>query len=378
MEHIQSAVEKINTDLTEFKSGYEARIKKLENLNILLQRPGLDQNSDHSTGEDAAYKKAFTSYIRKGDGQDMPFTLTKSLHTGDDAEGGYLIPQLIEHKITQQIEAVSPLRRLSSIMTISTSAVEMLVDRNSTAEAGWAAETAERAETAPPKLTKIHIPVHELYARPRATQKLLDDSIIDVENWLASRIALRMTQLENVAFLKGDGNNKPKGILNYPTCNHDDWQWGRFEHIMTEAEGTFGNKGADVLIDTISALKAEYLKGSTWLMSRSAQAAVQKLKDSTGHYLWQPGLGGDATPTLLGYPVEIAEEMPELIAEKASKSIIFGNFREAYQIVDRAGSHVLRDPYSAKPYVEFYTVKRVGGDVINFEALKIVNFSVTR
>jgi HK97 family phage major capsid protein len=375
MQHIQNAVEQLAEDFTTFKACYDSRIQKLEKLDVLLKRPGLDQEGDVSSVENLTHKNAFKSYIRKGDEQTLQNVVTKSLRTSSDPEGGYLIPQLVEEQITRRIEEISPLRRLANVLTISTSAVEMLLDRNSVTEAGWAAETDARNETATPTLMKVRIPVHELYARPRATQKLLDDSMVDVENWLASRIASRMTQLENIAFLKGDGNNKPKGILTYPMVDKADWEWGKFEKIDTGAAGAFADdNGGDILFDVVNALKPEYLNGAVWLMSRSAHAAVKKLKDSIGHYLWQPGLGDDKSPTLLGYPVVIAEEMPDLIAGKSSASIIFGNFKEAYQIVDRAGSHVLRDPYSAKPYVEFYTVKRVGGDVINFEALKIINF----
>ncbi len=375
MEQIQNVVDQLADDFKVFKNGYDSRIEKLEKIEVLLKRPQFDSASNSSYQEDYAHKTAFSAYIRKGDEHNLQNVVTKALSTARDAEGGYLVPQSVEERITHKIEEVSPLRRLSNMMTISSAAVEMLVNGGSIADAGWAAETADRIETTAPKLTKIRIPVHELYARPRATQKLLDDSMVDIEAWLSSRIAMRMTQLENSAFLNGDGNNKPRGILNYPTVAKEGWEWGKFEHISTDVAGTFEDEnGADVFISTVGALKPEYLKGAVWLMSRTAHAAVQKLKDKVGHYLWQPGLGQTTSPTLLGYPVEIAEEMPELIAGTASKSVIFGNFHEAYQIVDRAGSTVLRDPYSAKPYVEFYTVKRVGGDVINFEALKIINF----
>jgi HK97 family phage major capsid protein len=374
MEQIQTAVDELTREFSTFKANYETRMKKLENIDILLKRPSFDQGTENTSLEDHSYKNAFSAYLRKGDDYALQNMVTKALHTAENAEGGYLVPQIIEEKIMRRVEQASPLRRLASIMTISTSAVEVLIDRNTVAEAGWAAEADDRDETATPQLTKIRIPVHELYARPRATQKLLEDSMIDVESWLAARIAARMMQLENLAFLNGDGINKPKGILNYPTCHKHEWEWGKFEHIITGVAGGFAEEnGADILIETVNALKAEYLKGSVWLMSRSAHATVKKLKDSHGHYLWQPSMNGEATPTLLGYPIEIAEEMPELIAGTPSKSIIFGNFKEAYQIVDRAGSSILRDPYSAKPYVEFYTVKRVGGDVVNFEALKIIN-----
>ena len=374
MQQVKTAVDQLTHDFNAFKANYDDRVNKLENLNVILNRPALDHDAESSI-TDSAYKKAFDAYIRKGDDYDLSKLVTKALSTGNDSEGGYLVPNFVQERLTQQTEQASPMRRHASIISISTSAVELLVDRRNVAEAGWVAETEERTETRAPNLSKIRIPVHELYARIKASQKLLDDSQVNIESWLASRIAHRMSQLENHAFIRGDGTNKPKGILSYPIVNRSDWEWGKFECIKSGAKGAFANdSGSDILIDTVNSLKAEYLKGSLWMMSRSAHAAILKLKDSNGHHLWQPGLNGSTAPTLLGYPVEIVDEMPTLVAETPSTSIMFGNLRETYQIVDRSGQHVLRDPYSSKPYVEFYTVKRVGGDVINFESLKIINF----
>ena len=318
------------------------------------------------------YKTAFKNYVRKGDDS----LLQKSLSTESDAQGGYLVPTKIEERLTRQLEISSPLRRLSSTLTISTSAVEMLLDRNG-AEVGWTQEIGDRNETGTPQLMKIRIPVHELYAKNRATQKLLDDSEVDIEAWLSSRVANKMSQMENVAFVLGDGNNKPRGFLTYPTAAKADVEWGQLEALKTGVQGDFaeGNQ-IDILVDTINALSPLYQKGAVWLMSPSALAAVRKLKDHNQQSLWQPALGEASPATLLGYPVEVVEEMPALVAGTASNAIVFGNFKEAYQIVDHTGTHVLRDPYSSKPYVEFYTTKRVGGDVVNFEAIKVISFDI--
>jgi HK97 family phage major capsid protein len=221
-------------------------------------------------------------------------------------------------------------------------------------------------------LAKIRIPVHEIYAKSRATQKLLDDAKIDVESWLASKVATAMLVKENHAFINGDGNGKPRGLLSYPTVAGDDVEWGKLEHVLSGEDGAFID--GDVLIDVSSRLKPGYLDGAVWLMSRTAQMAVRKLKDKvTGSYLWQPALLSGAPNTLLGHPVVVADDMPAFA--KGSLSVAFGNFQHAYQIVDHSGMHVLRDPYSAKPYVEFYTTRRVGGDVVNFEAVKLIKFS---
>lgn len=200
---------------------------------------------------------------------------------------------------------------------------------------------------------------------------MLDDASIDLETWLVNKIADRIADVENQAFVSGNGNHKPKGFMDYPTVAVGQGQWGRLEEIKTGHDGVLDD--TDILIKTFHTLKPQYLKDAVWLMSRSAIASVRLLKDQQGQYLWQPGLMAGTTSTLLGHPVIICDDMPPLVQGTASKSIAFGNWQEGYQIVDRANITLLRDPYSAKPYVEFYVTKRVGGDVINFDAIKLIN-----
>lgn len=185
-----------------------------------------------------------------------------------------------------------------------------------------------------------------------------------------------MAQVENQAFLRGDGKNKPRGFLNYPTVKRENLEWGKIEHVLTGKDGAFSERDpADILIEAIYAMKSEYQRGAVWLMSASAHASVRRLKDKNGLYLWQPGISLDTGPTLMGHKVVIIDDMPVLNPGEASDSIVFANLKEGYQIVDRMGTRVLRDPFSAKPYVEFYTTKRVGGDVINFDAFKVIKFA---
>lgn len=376
MESIESSVRDLTSAFQEFKEKNDSRFRSLEKSRLSSKRPDVSYDADHLDETDLEHKNAFRSYIRKGDESGLlSLDCTKSLSVGSEADGGFLIPQVISEHLNQDLEIISPFRRLANVISISSSAVDVLLDKGN-AEAGWAAETADRAETETPKLSKKRIPVHELFARPRATQKLLDDAEINTESWLANKIAHRMSQLENEAFISGDGNDKPKGFLSYQTALKDDLGENQIEHFMTGKNGAFGDDSpVDILVEAMSALPAKYLKEASWVVSKSAHAALRKLKDADGLSLWQPALTEGARETLMGYPVVIVDGMPELVSGNASKSIVFGNFREAYQIVDRAGTYVLRDPYSAKPYVEFYTVKRVGGDVINFEALKVINFS---
>jgi len=368
-ETIQSAVDNISSNLEKFKTKQEQKLKNIESkmqdeLQTKSDRPNLNKTEEKGGMKDREFK----DFIRRGE-----FGI-KSLTAGA-APGEYLIPETVQERISLDLKSNSSIRALARTMQISTGSVDVILDKDDP-QVGWTGETDERAETRTPELTKCKITAHEMYARPKATQKLLDDAAVNVEEWLVGRVANHMSKQENRAFLHGDGDNKPKGILSYPTVSARDWTWGRLEHIQTESDGTFGEDGAEILIDTLNALKTEYRDKAVWVMSRSAHSSVRKLKDpGTGQYLWQPALGGDKEPTILGYPVIVTDDMPSLVAGTKSKSILFGDLEAAYMVVDRTNMSVLRDPYSSKPYVEFYVSKRVGGDVINFEALKVVNFS---
>lgn len=346
--------------------------KKLKQIEIRAQRPEFEASAEPFCG----HTYAFMDYIRKGLDSSLRDYEQKSLATTPDHDGGYLVPTGVHNHLYSTLQTTSTLRGLANIREISSSALEMLIDKDG-ADAGWVAETTQRKETRTPELAKIRIPVHEMYARPRATQKLLDDVSLNVEDWLAQKIAQKMAAMENMAFILGDGDNKPRGLLTYETVNKAHWEWGTLEETKTGVDGNFADgKRADALLDLFHSLKPPYLPGSSWLMSRVTQGFLRTLKDPGNHqYLWQPPLAGLLTPTLLGYPLIVCDDMPNLVPKVASKSIVFGNFKEGYQIVDRSGIRILRDPYSSKPYVEFYTTRRVGGDVLNFEALKILNFA---
>lgn len=306
--------------------------------------------------------------------QDLHSYEAKSLSSQSGQEGGFLIPSGLSDTLQSVLNSTSVMRQIANVREITTDALELLMDKDM-ADAGWAQETAVRDETATPEFVKIRIPVHEMYARPRATQKLLDDVTLNIEEWLSEKIAQKMFAMENASFINGDGQGKPKGLLAYESVAKDAWAWGKFEHVISGADGAFGDAGVDTLYDVMNALKPQYVPGACWLMSRSAQASLRKLRDSNDNrHVWQPALVEGATPTLLGCPVYTSDDMPSLVSGTESVSLAFGNMKEAYQIVDRQGIHVLRDPYSSKPYVEFYTTRRVGGDVVNFEALKFIKF----
>lgn len=382
--YITEAVEKLTDDVQEFKSAQEKKLHELERksashgseqvermmervskLEALSQRPS--QGFDADVTEE---KSHFMTYVRKG-GEHMSLE-QKALSAVTPEEGGYLVPQEVSDTMVQTITAHAPIRALARTTSISTNALEVLLDK-SEADIGWATEAGERPETRTPELARMKINVHELYARPRATQNLLDDASIDVEKWLVEKVSDKMARTENASFIHGDGDGKPRGFLTYETTPEN--QWGKLQSFKTGVDGAFYEGLLDPLFDAVHAMKPEHLSEAAWIMPRSAKAALLKLKIEDGRPAYAQSLEAHLPDTLLGYPVVLCDDMPALKAGEVSKSIVFANLKEAYQIVDRQGMHVLRDPYSAKPYVEFYTTRRVGGDVVNFEAIKVIEFA---
>jgi HK97 family phage major capsid protein len=311
--------------------------------------------------ETSAHREALARYLRKGDETGLATLEAKALSAGSDPEGGYLVTPAMSGRIVNAVFESSPVRALATVETIGSDSLEMLIDKDD-AIVGWVAETDSRAETDTPDLAKVTIPVHEMYAEPRATQRLIDDAAIDLEAWLAAKVADRFARLEAAAFVNGSGVTQPRGLLTYAAGT----AWGQIEQVNS---GSSGAVTGDGLINLQGTLKEGYGGPAVWLMNRLTAREARKLKDSQGQYLWQPGLAAGAADTLLGRPLHLAADMPVPAAN--SLSIVYGDVGRAYQIVDRAGIRILRDPFTAKPYVKFYTTKRVGGDVVNFDAIKI-------
>ncbi len=241
---------------------------------------------------------------------------------------------------------------------------------------GWVAETATRPETNSPTLAELTFPTMELYAMPSATQTLLDNSAVNIDEWLAEEVQVAFAQQEGTAFVSGNGSNKPKGFLDYTKVANGSWSWGNIGYVPTGTDAGFDvDDPSDDLIDFIYALKSEYRANAHWVMNRATQATIRKFKDADGNYIWQPAERADLSPTLMNYPIAESEDMPNIASD--SYSIAFGDFQRGYLVVDRAGIRVLRDPYSAKPYVLFYTTKRVGGGVQDFDAIKLLKFGTS-
>lgn len=318
-----------------------------------------------------AYKSQFNAYLRKGD-QIMGAEELKALSVGSDPNGGYTVHPDMSGAISKKVFDTSPMRAYASIQVIGTDALEGMYDDNE-ASSSWVNETGSRAATDTPELGVWRIPVHELYANPQATQKLLDDSSMNVEMWLNEKVAAQMGRTEATAFVTGDGVGKPRGFTTYANGTSIREQ---VEQVKTGVNGDFAAApaGGDALISALYSLKAPYRANASWFMNRSTMAEARKLKDSDGAYIWSPGIAAGQPATLLGYPVAPAfEDLADMAT--GSLSIAVGDMRSAYQIVDRQGVRVLRDPYSNKPYVGFYTVKRVGGALTCGEAIKLIDFS---
>ena len=324
----------------------------------------------------AEYKAGFDAMLRHGQVDQLSDSQRKAMSAGSDPDGGYLMPAPAVGRIVARVFDLSPIRAISSVVTISGDALEGISD-NDEASASWVGETASRDDTDTPNVGQYRIDVHEMYAQPKATQKLLDDAAVDVEAWLGRKVGDKFARAEGNAFIVGNGVAKPRGFASYSTAATADSSrtWGVLEHIKSGANGAFAaSNPADILFDVIGALNQAYLGGARWVSRREAITAIRKFKEATTNaYMWQPGLQPGQPDTLLGYPITLAQDLATLATD--SLSMAFGNFTEGYQIVDRLGIRVLRDPFTAKPYIRFYTTRRVGGAVVNFDAIKFVKFA---
>jgi HK97 family phage major capsid protein len=327
--------------------------------------------SEFGYDEQMAYKAAFKQYLRKDD-RVLSADEQKALSVGSDPDGGYVVSPDTSGRMVKKIFETSDVRRYASTQVISTNVLEGLFDLDESSS-GWVSETATRTETTTPQLKAWSIPVHELYAEPRATQKLLDDAEIDMESWLAEKVASQMARTENSAFVNGDGVGKPRGFLDYPTGTTNPGQLKRF---LTGVDGDFAAdpSGGDAMINMIYNLKAEYRNNANFFMNRTTMGGVRLLRDGDNNMLWQPSFVAGQPSQILGYGIASFEDMPDYTTTDAL-AIAFGDMRQAYQIVERQGTRVLRDPFTAKPYIKFYTTRRVGGDVINFEAINLLEFT---
>lgn len=381
---LDEKVEGINASITDM----QAKLAEMATKNIstglnasndgavvkAAARFGQERGAEISVDDFKAYQDGLNVYMRRGG--NTPRDVMAAMSVGSDPDGGYTVTPDTSGRIVKKIYETSPMRQVASVTTIGTDRLEGFADLGE-GTAGWVGESAPRPVTGTAQLGKWEIPVHEMYAFPQATQKVLDDSMFDIEGWLAEKTSDKFIRTENAAFLNGDGVLKPRGLLTHPTVTTADSTraWGKFQHIVTGTNGSFGTapNGTDKIIDLVYSLKAGYRANANFMMARATIGGVRKLKDGQGNYVWQPSLSALSGGTILGFNIVEAEDMPAL--SDNGLSIAFGDFAEAYQIVDRVGIRVLRDALTNKPYVGLYTTKLVGGDAIHFESVKFLKFS---
>jgi HK97 family phage major capsid protein len=359
-------VERINRAVDEAKA-------RIDELTLKAKRPQLSGETAREPAQ-REHKQAFEAYVRKGESHGLSALEAKAMSVASNPDGGFLVTPDVELAIGERLANISPIRAIASVRQVSAAQFKKPFMTAGFAS-GWVGETAARPETASPTLAELLFPTMELYAMPSATQSLLDDTAVNLEQWIAEEVQQAFAEQEGTAFVTGNGVNRPKGFLDYTKVADASWSWGNIGYLATGVAGAFAAANpSDRLIDLAYAIRAGHRQNAAWVMNRRTQSAIRKFKDVDGNYIWQPSIRPDGRATLMGFPVTEAEAMPDIATD--SFALAFGDFAAGYLIVDRIGVRVLRDPYSAKPYVLFYTTKRVGGGVQNFEAIKLLRFGV--
>lgn len=360
----------------EVKSALQQQEERLTMLNaktMTYGRPALSAAAE----TELPHRKALGAYLRNGDDDALRgLSLEgKALSTAVAADGGYLVdPQTAETIRSMQV-STSSIRQIANVVNVEASSFDVLIDRSEVGS-GWASETGAQTETATPLIERISIRLHELSAMPKASQRLLDDSAFDVEGWLAGKIATRFLRAESAAFVNGDGVDKPRGFLLPAKVPNASWTWGSLGYVPSGAASDFPTTNAvDCIVNLIYALGAEYRANASFVMNSKTAGAVRKMKDADGRFMWSDGLAAAEPARLMGYPVLICEDMPDIAAN--AHAIAFGDFRAGYTIAERPDLRVLRDPFSAKPHVLFYATKRVGGDISDYAAIKLLKFATS-
>jgi HK97 family phage major capsid protein len=370
----RQAVTGFVSDFKGFQADIQTKLQQTEErLNMLDRKTNTALRTPLAGATDmgAPHQKAFNAYLRSGDDDALRGleVEVKGLSTAVNSDGGYLVDPQTSDTVKSVLNATASIRAIASVVHVEATSYDVLVD-HSDVGTGWATETATVAEGATPQIDRITIPLHELSALPKASQRLLDDSAFDIEGWLAGRIADKFARAEAASFVNGDGIDKPKGFLAHTAVDDGIWAWGNLGYVPT---GVDGDVTAESIIDVVYALGAEYRANAAFVMNSKTAGLVRKLKDNDGRFLWSDGLAAGQPATLMGYPVLVAEDMPD--ASTDGHAIAFGDFAAGYTVAERPDLRVLRDPFSAKPHVLFYATKRVGGDVSDFAAIKLLKFA---
>lgn len=375
VEEVRRAVTGFVTDLKGFQAEMDTKLQQTEERMTMLDRKmtlpartPLGGATDYA----APHQKAFNAYVRNGDddglrGLEME---SKSLSSAVNSDGGYLVDPQTAERVKSVLKATASVRAIASVVQVESTSYDVLVDYTDIG-AGWATEAGPTSETGTPQIDRITIPLHELSALPKASQRLLDDAAFDIEGWLAGRIADKFARAEAAAFINGDGVDKPTGFLTHTQVHNDSWAWDALGYVPT---GVDGDLTPDAVVDLIYALGAQYRANGSFIMNSKTAGRVRKLKDLDGRFLWSDGMAAGEPARLMGYPVLVAEDMPDVTTDAVA--IAFGDFAAGYTVAERPDLRILRDPFSAKPHVLFYATKRVGGDVSDFAAIKLLKFGL--
>mgnify|MGYP001801579702 CR=1 FL=1 len=374
-EEVRAAVTGFVTDFKGFQAEIETKLKQSEERMTMLDRKmTLPARTPLGGATDAGapHQKAFNAYLRNGDDDGLRGLEleAKSLSTAINSDGGYLVDPQTSATVQSVLNATASIRAISSVVQVEATSYDVRVDHTDIG-AGWATETGSQAETDTPVIDRITIGLHELSALPKASQRLLDDSAFDIEAWLAGRIADKFARAEAAAFVNGDGVDKPKGFLTHAVVDNDVWAWGNLGYVPSEVNGEVT---PEAIIELVYALGAQYRANASFVMNSKVAGRVRKLTDGDGRFLWSDGLAAGEPAMLMGYPVLVAEDMPDAATD--SLSIAFGDFNAGYTVAERPDLRILRAPFSAKPHVLFYAPKRVGGDVTDFAAIKLKKFGL--
>lgn len=346
--------------------------RELDRLSALVQRPPLTGGFTPAP-EQIEHKRAFAAYLRRGQADALRLIEAKALNGAIAPDAGYLVPPDIEAAVLARMAGLSPIRGIASVRSLAGTSLKKAVSPDG-AHQGWQSLGAPSNAITPGLYAELAFQTMELFAQPAATQAMLDDAAVDVESWIGEEIELAFAEAESEAFVKGDGLNRPRGFLDYPRVTAEQWSWGQIGTISTGASGAFPTSApSDILVELAHSVGSIYRQNGTFVMNRRTQSAIRRFKDTTGNYIWAPPTMLGARATLLNFPVVEAEDMPDIGPN--APAIAFGDFRRGYLVLDRVGIRALRDPYSTKPYVLFYTTKRVGGGMQDFRAIRLLTFA---
>lgn len=357
---LAESVETLNgklSELDELKSSLEAEL-------AAVKRPG----GGVANKDVAEHKGAFELFVRKGKDDGLAELEQKAMQIGSDPDGGYAVPEELDRNIISALRDEVVMRQECNVVSVGNPSYKRLVNKGG-ASSGWVGETDARPETSTSKIGIVEPVWGEIYGNPAATQTMLDDAFFNVEQFITDELTIEFAEQEEAAFTNGDGSKKPKGLLAYGSDDKadKDREWGKLQHLLLKKPDELT---ADEVMQLVYTLRKPYRNGAKFMMNNSTLFKVRTLKDSQGNYLWQPGLQLGQPSALLGYGIAENEQFADMAAGAAP--LAFGNFKRCYTILDRIGIRMLRDPYTNKPFVHFYTTKRVGSMMVDSNAVKLL------